>query len=75
MNKKITTKKMLLTVLLSLLAMIIAQLGAMIIAQLLFAFNISIFLCNAVAGILYILFAFLEAKIICNKFVVIYIVF
>ncbi|MEG2512705.1 MAG: type II CAAX endopeptidase family protein [Acetivibrio sp.] len=67
MKKKITTKKMIATILLSLLMLIVTQIISQGLASSLYILGVPLFICNALAGILYIGLIYIAAKFLCSK--------
>lgn len=62
------TKKMTLTIIFSLLALIAAQMLSQVIASVLLVVKIPEFICNMTAGILYVGIAFWFIKLLCEKY-------
>ena len=62
------TKKMVFMILLGILALVAAQLLAQLIASMLFLVKIPSFICNALAGILYVAIAYWLLRLLCKKY-------
>lgn len=62
------TKKMTIAIILSLLILIISQVLAQMIASIVLVFGAPEFVCNVVAGVLYILFAYWFCCLLCKKY-------
>ncbi|MBD5449144.1 MAG: CPBP family intramembrane metalloprotease [Lachnospiraceae bacterium] len=65
--KEIKTGKVVLGIVGTLMILVIAQIAAQLIASLLVAIHVPAFICNIIAGILYVVFAYLLLKIYAKK--------
>lgn len=63
------TKKMIVTIVFGLLAMIVAQTLSQVIASVLLVVKVPEFICNMCAGILYVVIAFIFVKLLCEKYI------
>lgn len=63
------TKKMILTILFGLLALVLAQTLSQVIASVLLIVKVPEFICNMCAGILYVVIAFIFVKLLCEKYI------
>ena len=63
------TKKMILSIIGSLLILIISQVTAQLLASALLSIKVPEFVCNGLAGILYIVFAFYLIRLLCKKYI------
>ena len=63
------TKKMIITIVLSLLTLIAAQMLSQIIASVFLMIKLPAFVCNMCAGILYVVIAFGFIKLLCKKYI------
>ena len=61
------TGKMILAIILSVLALVVSQLAATLIASVVVLVNIPAFIGNMLAGVLYIVFAYLLVRLLCKK--------
>lgn len=66
-SQKVTTKQAILTVIFAYAALIVSQLGALLISQAAASIGLPKALCSAIAGILYIVFAYVCVSVICKK--------
>ncbi len=62
------TKKMILSIIFSLVILVLSQLMAQLLASVCVVIGVPEFICNILAGILYILFAFNLTKLLCKKY-------
>lgn len=62
------TIKMILSILLSVVILVVAQLASQLLASAILVISVPEFVCNVIAGILYIVFAYLLLKLLCNKY-------
>lgn len=62
------TKKMILSIILSLLALVVAQILSQLIASIVILVKIPSFVANILAGILYVGFAYLFIRLLCEKY-------
>ena len=62
------TKKMILSIVFSILILIISQILAVLIAEALLKVKVPEFACNIICGILYILFTYYLIKLLCKKY-------
>lgn len=62
------TIKMILSILLSVVILVVAQLASQLLASAILVIGVPEFVCNVIAGILYIVFAYLLLKLLCNKY-------
>lgn len=63
------TKKMILTIVFGLLALVLAQTLSQVIASVLLIVKVPEFICNMCAGILYVVIAFIFVKLLCEKYI------
>ena len=63
------TGKMILSIIFSLLALIASQTLSQLISSVFYLIKIPVFICNMVAGVLYVIIAYLLIKIICKKYI------
>lgn len=63
------TGKMILSIIFSLLALVVSQTLAQVIASVFYLIKAPTFICNMIAGILYVIIAYLFVKLICKKFI------
>ena len=63
------TKKMIVTIVFGLLAMIVAQTLSQVIASVLLVVKVPEFICNMCAGILYVVIAFIFVNLLCEKYI------
>ena len=63
------TGKMILSIVLSLLALVVAQVLAQLIASIVILINLPAFIGNILAGILYVVLAYLLLKLLCEKYI------
>ncbi len=66
--ENITTRKVILSIIAGIFIIIVGQLGAQLIGSLLTLIKIPVFICNIIAGILYIIFSYLLTKLFCEKY-------
>ncbi len=62
------TKKMVLTIIISLLILIVSQVLAQLIASVFLMIKLLEFVCNVLAGILYIVISFILIRLLCKKY-------
>lgn len=63
------TKKMIVTIVFGLLALIVAQTLSQVMASVLLVVKVPEFICNMCAGILYVVIAFIFVKLLCEKYI------
>ncbi|MBQ7944786.1 MAG: CPBP family intramembrane metalloprotease [Lachnospiraceae bacterium] len=63
------TKKMVLIIIFSLFILIVSQVLAQLISSVFLVIKVPEFICNVLAGILYITFAFIFIKLLCKKYI------
>ena len=63
------TRKMILSIILSLLALVVAQVLSQLVASIVVLVKIPSFVANIFAGILYVAFAYLLIKLLCEKYI------
>lgn len=63
------TKKMIVTIVFGLLALIVAQILSQVITSVLLVVKVPEFICNMCAGILYVVIAFIFVKLLCEKYI------
>jgi len=63
------TRKMILSIILSLLALVVAQILSQLVASIVILIKIPYFIANILAGILYVAFAYLLIKLLCEKYI------
>jgi len=63
------TRKMILSIILSLLALVVAQILSQLVASIAILVKIPYFIANILAGILYVAFAYLLIKLLCEKYI------
>lgn len=63
------TRKMILSIILSLLALVVAQILSQLVASIAMLVKIPSFIANILAGILYVVFAYLLIKLLCEKYI------
>ncbi|MBQ8624710.1 MAG: CPBP family intramembrane metalloprotease [Agathobacter sp.] len=62
------TKKMVLTIIFSLLILIVSQVLAQLITSVFFIIKVPEFICNMLAGVLYIVISFVFIRLLCKKY-------
>ena len=62
------TGKMILAIILSILALVVAQAASQLVASVVVLVKIPTFVGNILAGVLYIVFAYLLVRLLCTKF-------
>ena len=63
------TRKMILSIILSLLALVVAQILSQLVASIVVLVKIPSFIANILAGIVYVVFAYLLIKLLCEKYI------
>ena len=67
-TKRLTKKRAILTIFLSIAILVVSQVLALAISGIIIDFGVPGAICNIIASMLYVIFAYIGAKLLCEKF-------